>query len=140
MSAPSSIELLIGLTNVVGKVQRQLGGALSIHGIGFTEYLVLWHLQQAPEQKMRRIDLAECVGLTASGVTRLVNPMEKIGLLAKESSARDARVIFVALTEAGLRVFEESNDSVSRVSDRLVGSFGAENQRLLNALATHATS
>lgn len=112
--------LLILLTSVVGKMQRQLSGALSMHGIGFTEYLVLRHLHESPEGKLRRIDLAEKVGLSASGVTRLLNPMHKIGLVAKESAPRDARVSLVALTDSGKRIFEESSTTFRAMAERIL--------------------
>lgn len=50
---------------------------------------------------MRRIDLADAIGLTASGITRLLLPMEKIGLVKRESHDGDARVSYVSITPAG---------------------------------------
>jgi DNA-binding MarR family transcriptional regulator len=50
---------------------------------------------------MRRVDLAESVVLTASGITRLLEGLEKAGLVAKETCATDARVSYAVLTDAG---------------------------------------
>ena len=60
---------------------------------------------------MRRIDLAERIGLSASGVTRLVNPMEKNHLVEKEINPRDARVSLVHLSKAKVS-FEQSADAI----------------------------
>lgn len=88
-------------------MEKRLGGPLSLYGIELTESLVLRSLSLAPDHKLRRIDLAEAVGLSASGVTRVLNPMEKIGLVEKDHFERDARVRLVALTDAGKSVLEE---------------------------------
>jgi len=97
-------------------IQKRIGGALSIHGIGLSEYLVLHHLFNAPRKKMRRTDLAEQVGLTPSGITRLLNPMEKIGLVKKDINPRDARVSLVSLPISGKRVYEETTASFQYAS------------------------
>ncbi|MGJ8670805.1 MAG: MarR family winged helix-turn-helix transcriptional regulator [Oceanococcus sp.] len=111
MNNSIEVSLVLELFSLQNKIQKKVAGALSVHGISFTEYLVLLCLQGATEHKLRRIDLADEVGLSASGVTRLINPMEKIGLVDKQSNARDARVSFVVLTAAGMRVLEESQKS-----------------------------
>ena len=108
MSTCPEGELLIKLANLQTRIQKRLSSALAPHGISFTEYLVLFQLNQAPGKTMRRIDLAEKVGLSASGVTRLLNPMQKIGLVKKEENARDARVSLVALTGTGNTIFQDA--------------------------------
>jgi DNA-binding MarR family transcriptional regulator len=109
-------ELVMSIINLHSKIQKRIGGALSLHGVGLSEYLVLHQLFIAPNQKMRRVDLAEQVGLSPSGVTRLLNPMEKIGLIEKEDNPRDARVSLVALSIAGKRVYEETQLSFQHAS------------------------
>ena len=112
-------ELVMSIINLHSKIQKRIGGALSLHGVGLSEYLVLHQLFIAPNQKMRRVDLAEQVGLSPSGVTRLLNPMEKIGLIEKEDNPRDARVSLVALSIAGKRVYEETRLSFQCASTSL---------------------
>jgi DNA-binding MarR family transcriptional regulator len=70
--------------------------------------MVLHHLQRAPGHKLRRIDLAERLGLTASGVTRTLLPLEKMGLVARQPDPRDARVGYAALTDAGARLYADA--------------------------------
>lgn len=111
MSENVETGLAIGLINLQSKIQKRIGAALSAHGIGLSEYLVLNQLYVAKNQKMRRSDLAEQVGLSPSGVTRLLNPMEKIGLIEKEDNPRDARVSLVVLSEAGKKITEEAKIS-----------------------------
>lgn len=100
MSEKTADHLVIDLMNLQGKIQKRVGYALSVHGLGLSDYFVLNQLYIAPSQKMRRNELAERVGSSPSGITRLLNPLEKIGLVEKESNPRDARVSLVTLFEA----------------------------------------
>ena len=78
--------------------------------------MLLFHLSKAPDQKMRRIDLAEKIGLSASGVTRMLLPMQKIGLVQKEANLRDARVSLVKLSSGGERIFAEAMQTMQQNS------------------------
>ena len=64
-------------STMVKKADQQL----SVHGISFSEFCILHRLFQAPQQRLSRIELANSVGLSASGITRLLQPMEKIHLV-----------------------------------------------------------
>jgi DNA-binding MarR family transcriptional regulator len=64
-------------------------------------YEALLLLSEAPERAMRRVDLARGLGLTASGVTRLLDGLERDGLVAKATCSEDARVTYAVLTDAG---------------------------------------
>ena len=94
------------------RLMRKIDQRLSLHGISFTEYAILRHLAESPDQSMRRIDLAEAIGITASGVTRLLSPMEKIKLVAKEKNDRDARVSLVKLTAAGASIYADTTTTL----------------------------
>ncbi len=75
------------------------------HGVSLREYEVLLALAEAPEGRLRRVDLAATVLLTQSGITRMLGPLERRGLVGKASSAEDRRVTFATLTEEGRRTF-----------------------------------
>ena len=100
-------------------VSKKIDSKLSAHGISFSEFMILYNLNQADRKMMRRIDLAEKIGLSASGITRLVSPMEKIGLVEKEINIRDARVSLVKLSEAGERILEESYVGINAASQEV---------------------
>lgn len=136
MSVSGDTELLILLTNLTNKVQKKLGGSLAAHGISFTEYLVLRELNQAPSKKLRRIDLADSIGMSASGVTRLLNPMQKIGLVQKEEAPRDARVSMVALTGTGEKVFREANRTFSENANEFLAKLGGQDKQTLGEIAS----
>jgi len=118
--------LVINIINLHSKIQKRIGGELFVHGIGLSEYLVLDQLYISPNQKIRRSDLAEQVGMSPSGITRLINPMEKIGLVEKEENPRDARVSLVAISSAGKQVYEDAQVSFEHASAALLEPLGTK--------------
>ena len=69
-------EVAITLWVKVALLTRKMDATLtSIHGMGETKYIVLHHLMKAPSNAMRRIDLANEICRTASGVTRMLSSM-----------------------------------------------------------------
>jgi DNA-binding MarR family transcriptional regulator len=91
-----------GLLRVHAGLLRALDAELdAAHGIPISSYEVLIHLADAPEGKMRMRDLADAALLSRSGLTRLVDRLERDGLLARESCKSDARGAFAVLTPAG---------------------------------------
>lgn len=103
-----SLAFFLHLAKVYTVASRRFDS--SLNGLGLTEFIVLLQLYEEKEGKMRRVDLAEKVGLTASGITRLLLPMEKIGLVFKEPNAMDARSSLVALAPGGRQKLEEALD------------------------------
>lgn len=110
-SNSAAMQLIISLSVLQTQMLKKVDQQLSLHGISFTEFTVMHHLNNAPNYSMRRIDLAEAVGLSASGVTRLLLPMEKINLVEKELNPRDARVSLVKLSDAGIALFQDALQS-----------------------------
>lgn len=125
---------MLDIINIHSKILKRIGGALYVHGVGLSEYLVLHQLSIAPGQKMRRVDLAEQVGLSPSGITRLINPMMKIGLIDKEVNPRDARVSLVTLSISGKRVYEEASTSFRFASKTLFESLNSKQQDTFSEL------
>ncbi|MEV6808206.1 MarR family winged helix-turn-helix transcriptional regulator [Streptomyces sp. NPDC017405] len=106
MSEPldAALRLVRAQAAVVRRFDARLGG---LHGVSLADFTLLLRLGQAAGARMRRVDLAEALGLTASGVTRGLAPLERIGLVTREPDARDARVAYAALTATGRRRLAE---------------------------------
>lgn len=104
---------------LIRRFDTSLGGH---HGISFADFQILNHLAMAPEGKLRRVDLAERVGLSASGVTRALLPLEKIGLVTRQSDPRDARVGLALITEAGRELATNAADVVTVISREVTRS------------------
>ena len=108
-------------------INKQLNNSLGyVHGIGFSEYMVLNSLYESPNKTMTRIDLAESIGRTASGVTKMLSPMEKIGLIQKESGARDARVSLVKISKAGERLFKDATTTLEQSSKQVLSNLSSK--------------
>ncbi|MGI9371453.1 MAG: MarR family winged helix-turn-helix transcriptional regulator [Hyphomicrobiales bacterium] len=85
------------------QIKARLSGEFSsVHGLSVSEYFLLAHLAQATKHRLPRADLAKRMRVSASTVTRMAAPMEKLGLVARQSDPRDARLAFVVLTKVGL--------------------------------------
>ena len=83
-------------------VIRELNAELVAgHGLTLNDYEVLLWLAQAPDRRLRRVDLVERVLLTASGITRLLEGLERQGFVRKAACAADGRVVYAELTDAG---------------------------------------
>lgn len=116
----SSIKFCMDIAKFQTELSRRLDSRLG--GLGFNELIILHHLDQADGNKMRRIDLAEKIGLTASGVTRLLLPMEKIGLIKKEANERDARVSYVKLAPGGKTKLTEGLERMEIFCEEIISS------------------
>lgn len=90
-------------------------------GLTINDYEALLRLARAEDGRMRRIDLANELLLTASGVTRLLDGLERAGYVRKASCASDARVTYAELTAAGRRRFEEASRAHVAAIRRLFG-------------------
>jgi len=120
MKEKNYIDFITNLTTVHTIINKRLDNSLgAIHGISFTEYLILSNINNSHNETIRRIDLATSIGLTASGITRSLNPLEKIGLITKEANTRDARVSLVRLTVSGKKIFEESTVTLNTAVKKL---------------------
>ena len=90
-------------------VTRELSGRLELeHGLTLSDFDVLAQLFHTPEHRLRRVDLARTVLLTASGITRLLDGLERAGLVEKGSCESDARVTYAVLTKTGEAKFLEA--------------------------------
>ena len=114
-------QTLLALIKLGQHLTRKLEGQLSVHGISVSELQVMWQLQQAPQHALRRIDLAAQIGLSASGVTRLLLPMEKLHLVSRQANPRDARVSMVKLTDTGLERFNDAMVTFASTARQLLG-------------------
>jgi DNA-binding MarR family transcriptional regulator len=104
-------------------VTRELSARLEAqHGLTLSDFDVLVQLYHAPERSLRRVDIARAVLLTASGITRLLDGLERAGWVEKRSCDSDARVSYAVLTDTGAEKFEEARKSHHADIEELFGS------------------
>ena len=102
------VRLLRGHASATRAMSAQL---VAEHGLTINDYECLLYLAHAEEGRVRRVDLAEQLILTASGVTRLLDGLEQAGWVERASCASDRRVTYAVLTDAGRAKLQEAADS-----------------------------
>lgn len=124
------LDLLLNLSLLQTTIVKKMDRNLSVHGIAFSEFIVMYQISLSPNKTIRRIDLADNVGMSASGITRLLNPMEKLKLIEKEINPRDARVSSVKLSKVGSKLLKDAIVSTLHLSDELLSSFTTKDLEL----------
>src|SRR5256714_1602481 len=99
---PQQLDAWVSFLRAHAAITRELSAQLQReHGLTLNDYEVLLHLSHSDGKRMRRVDLAERILLTASGITRLLEGLERAGFVGKETCDSDARVSYAKLTESG---------------------------------------
>jgi DNA-binding MarR family transcriptional regulator len=120
---------------------RELSATLlASHGLTINDYGCLLLLSRAGEQGMRRIDLANELQLSPSGITRLLDRLEEQGLVGKGECKSDARVSYAVLTDSGLaKLREAAPGHVEDIDRRLSAVLSEEEIETLNELLGRLT-
>jgi DNA-binding MarR family transcriptional regulator len=96
-------------------------------GLTLPAYEVLAHLSEAPEQRLRMSDLAALSVLTPSGLTRVVDRLVREGYVERQRCQTDARVVYAAVTDAGVARVERAYPTHLRgVREHLIDRLTAE--------------
>lgn len=137
LHTPTALRLL----QVADNFRAGLSGEFSaVHGISVNEFLLLLHLERSAANRLPRVDLARRMHVSASTITRMAAPMEKVGLIDREVDERDARLVFVVATNAGRAKLSESLSTFSkragylfddRCEDEEIDQFASVLRRLL---------
>lgn len=105
-----------GLLRAHACLAKRLDAALEReHGLPLSSYEVLHHLDGAGAGRMRMRDLAEQAGLSRSGLTRLVDRLQREGLLERCSCQHDARGAYACLTPLGRERLAQASATHSAV-------------------------
>ncbi len=119
-------------TLVLRRLERDL---VAGHGLPLASYDVLVQLSEAPERQLRMTELAERVLLSRSGLTRLVDRLEREGLVERRACPSDARGTLAALTDRGIdRLRTAWPTHLDGVVESFVGRYTAEELSTLGAL------
>jgi DNA-binding MarR family transcriptional regulator len=122
-----------GLLRTHAMLVKRLDAELeSEHGLPLTSYEVLLHLSHADDRKMRMCEVAESVLLSRSGLTRLIDRLERDGFVERVSCADDARGAYAQLTDEGLRKLREAqNTHLEGVREHFLRHFSGDELDLL---------
>jgi len=95
-----------GMLRAHAELVRELDAELAReHDMPLSSYEVLLFLNDSEDGRMRMSELADSALLSRSGLTRLVDRLERQGLLTRERCESDARGWFAEITPEGRRVF-----------------------------------
>jgi MarR family 2-MHQ and catechol resistance regulon transcriptional repressor len=125
----ASTDAFGNLLGAHANLTRELSAALvASHGLTINDYGALLLLSRAGEQGMRRIDLANELQLSPSGITRLLDRLEVQGLVGKGECREDARVSYAILTEAGHEKLKQAAPGHIEDIDRRLGAVLSEEE------------
>jgi DNA-binding MarR family transcriptional regulator len=117
-----------GMLRVHTALLRALDTELdAAHGLPLTSYDVLIYLQHAPQKRLRMAELADSVLLSRSGVTRLVDRLEREGLLVRDACDDDGRGLYAVLTRKGEELLERARPThLAGVRERFLRHFSED--------------
>ncbi|MEP2716989.1 MarR family transcriptional regulator [Pseudophaeobacter sp.] len=111
------LKTTLRLLQSADQIRARLSGDFSsVHGLSVNEVFLLMHLERAPLHRLSRIELARRMHISASTITRMAAPLEKIGVVSRQVDSRDARLAFVVLTEVGLEKLGEARATFAKQS------------------------
>ncbi|WP_296648995.1 MarR family transcriptional regulator [Rhodoluna sp.] len=112
------LDKFLKLRSFVNQVESRLDSGL-VYGVSFNEFVIMRALVAADSEGMRRSDLAATVGLSVSGLTRALQPLEKLGYVERRDALVDARERRVALSKTAAALYSDIEANVlSRLADR----------------------
>lgn len=104
------VDAFVALVRAHAATTRLLNTQLTAdHALTINDYEVLLRLARSDDRRMRRVDLAEQVLLTPSGITRLLDGLERAGFVERGACDSDRRVVYAVLTDAGLQKLREAS-------------------------------
>src|SRR3712207_1963939 len=107
--SPTELGAWRGMLRAHAALVRALDAELEqAHGLPLTHYDVLIYLRAAPGRRLRMAELADSVLLSRSGVTRLVDRLERDGLLVRDTCTSDGRGCFAVLTDKGEALLQQA--------------------------------
>jgi DNA-binding MarR family transcriptional regulator len=116
--------LALTLTDSVGAA---LGDEVGVAGTDAAALITLHNYAEGESLDLLR----SALGLSQPGMVRLVDRLERRGLLRRQRAERDARAISLRLTPSGRRAAEAAARARSRAIDRALGALDAGEQRAL---------
>ena len=132
----SVLEEFLGIRRAVAVWESRADADLgAMHGLGLSDFAALHHLAGAPGGRLRRIDLARRLALTPSGVTRLLGPLERRGIVAREEGGHDARATYAVLTPAGEELVKDAAATLTAIAESILGSLDARDRAAFTKLA-----
>ena len=105
------------------------------HELPLTSYDVLIQLSLAPDRRLRMFELADAVVLSRSGLTRLVERLERDGLVERERGVADLRQMYARLTDRGFELVADATPThIAGIKERFLERLSDEQTKQLAAI------
>lgn len=132
----SALQEFLGIRRALATWESRADAELgAVHGIGLSDFAAMHHLAEAPGTRLRRVDLARRLALTPSGVTRLLGPLERRGLVTREADGTDARATYAVLTRSGKALTKDASATMTAIAETILGSLGERDRAAFAKLA-----
>lgn len=115
-------------------ILNELNAVMAPFGVTPAQYNVLRILGGSHPEALSCSEIGGRLLDRTPDVTRLLNRLEKVGLIERERSAQDRRVVNVRVSDAGIALLDRMNPQVTARQDELLGDLSEEEQRLLSSL------
>ena len=140
-TTPTELMPFVNFLRAHAAVVRELSSELvSAHGLTINDFEVLLRLSRADGSRMRRVDLAQEVLLTPSGITRLLEGLERSGYVERVACKEDLRVSYAQLTPAGRTKLRAAGKThVAGIHRLYLDHFDAEERAALGELLGRLT-
>jgi DNA-binding MarR family transcriptional regulator len=138
----ASQEAAIGLVRTADLLRHRFSRLVEAHGISGQQYNVLRILRGARPESLPTLTIAERMIERAPGITRLLDRLERKGLVKRERCASDRRQVLCEITRKGLQLLETLDEPIGRADDEALGVSGADLKtliRILDAVREHHT-
>lgn len=109
----------LNLMRTASMLERRMTRQL-VHGLSLPELLLLVYLRYSPDGRLRRVDLAERLGMSQSSVTRLLGPLERRKIVTRVSDEHDGRAVYAELTGPGREVVDDAMASAELAAEDLL--------------------
>jgi DNA-binding MarR family transcriptional regulator len=133
---PEQLAAWAGFLQAHARIVRALDVELEReHGLPLTSYDVLIQLSLAPDRRLRMFELADAIVLSRSGLTRLVERLERDGLVERERGEVDLRQMYARLTDRGFEVVADATPThIAGVQERFLQRLSDEQTKQLAAI------
>ena len=129
-------EAALGLLKTVDVLRMHIGRVLEPFGVTDQQYNVLRILRGAGKDGLPTLAIAERMIERAPGITRLIDRLEKKGLVSRKRCTRDRRLVFCILAPMGSRLLSRMDAPVAKADNALGALSDAEIKTLIRLLDT----
>ena len=127
-------EVFLNLQRTAYALRLKVDEILKSHGLTGTQYNVLRILRGAGGDGLPCSEIGERMVTNDSDITRLLERLEKAGLITKQRAQEDRRVIVTRITDEGLKLLDDLDEPITETNVENLGHLGPEMLEQLNAL------